>query len=695
MNRSRSPAPPSERSKKTSSSQLRQHGGHAIHHPMHRRTGSAGGVGGVVTASGTYQHHTSEAPDDSVVNVSSGLMGVPNVMLTSASQHEFPADVSSSRVSGTGSPLRQGPGRLSVGTTGGVTSVSSPSSVATSRSTLALASSTTPVNSVVGSPHMSDRGRLPPSLGHDHTDGGGNVSLTGNSIFYGESDGSMIKMSESQKAEVAQVEAKMRRVQQKIKEETVRQEESLQEYLKLHSNAKTEEHKTRIKQLFENKHQKSGKDIKKLQKKFDEYDRRKREIEGQLELGAMGGAGQKVKDGIKQVFGTATRPVEKLAHLVGAGQAAAGRHTTAFGSADNLSSLSSNESLSRSGAGHHHPHRPGSHTGSASLPRDMQPRDSLRSVGSGGGGHLNQFAAKLTNKRKSSQPRRKCLSDDGRNKDPSRKSTPSEPSDAASETSPSLPASSAHPSGSGAGGGVTTQLNLGAAGSPHHNVSGVEGGRDTSETIGPSAAESYAHAQAIADELREAREEVDGLREGMDEIKRELSEEIRNLESALREEVEQRQRLEGMLDDQQQLHQAKMEDLKSQVEMQEEQAVYQIRDNSKTMGESLKMLEMRVLKLEEKRLEEYPQFGEGFSPGGDSRALLMKLLTAAIAFVQIVFLIAGFLINTVAPFVRTIPRLFSTCLLVGAIACYYHKQEDVLDFIQKLKLRYNFGNKNS
>ena len=39
----------------------------------------AGGVGGVVTASGTYQHHTSEAPDDSVVNVNSGLMGVPNV----------------------------------------------------------------------------------------------------------------------------------------------------------------------------------------------------------------------------------------------------------------------------------------------------------------------------------------------------------------------------------------------------------------------------------------------------------------------------------------------------------------------------------------------------------------------------------------------------------------------------------------
>ena len=104
-----------------------------------------------------------------------------------------------------------------------------------------------------------------------------------------------------------------------------------------------------------------------LQKKIEEYDRRKREVEGQLEVGAgaMGGAGQKVKDGIKQVFGTATRPVEKFAHLVGAGQAAAGhRHTTApFGSADNLSSLSSNESLSRSGAGHHHPHRPGSHTG--------------------------------------------------------------------------------------------------------------------------------------------------------------------------------------------------------------------------------------------------------------------------------------------------------------------------------------------
>ena len=42
-----------------------------------------------------------------------------------------------------------------------------------------------------------------------------------------------------------------------------------------------------------------------------------------------------------------------------------------------------------------------------------------------------------------------------------------------------------------------------------------------------------------------------------------------------------------------------------------------------------------------------------------------------------------------------ITYLFEYSLLVGAIACYYHKQEDVLDFIQKLKLRYNFGNKNS
>ena len=42
-----------------------------------------------------------------------------------------------------------------------------------------------------------------------------------------------------------------------------------------------------------------------------------------------------------------------------------------------------------------------------------------------------------------------------------------------------------------------------------------------------------------------------------------------------------------------------------------------------------------------------------------------------------------------------ITYLFGYSLLVGAIACYYHKQEDVLDFIQKLELRYNFGNKNS
>ena len=91
--------------------------------------------------------------------------------------------------------------------------------------------------------------------------------------------------------------------------------------------------------------------------------------------------------------------------------------------------------------------------------------------------------------------------------------------------------------------------------------------------------------------------------------------------------------------------------------------------------------------------QQYPQL-EGWASGGDARALMMKLLTTAITFVQILFVVAGLLINTVTPFVRTPTRLTVTALAIAFLACYYYKQEDFLALVNKLKARTNFG-KNS
>ena len=91
--------------------------------------------------------------------------------------------------------------------------------------------------------------------------------------------------------------------------------------------------------------------------------------------------------------------------------------------------------------------------------------------------------------------------------------------------------------------------------------------------------------------------------------------------------------------------------------------------------------------------QQYPQL-EGWASGGDARALMMKLLTTAITFVQILFVVAGLLINTVTPFVRTPARLTVTALAVAFVACYYYKQDDILVLVNKLKARTNFG-KNS
>jgi len=312
------------------------------------------------------------------------------------------------------------------------------------------------------------------------------------------------------------------------------------------------------------------------------------------------------------------------------------------------------------------------------------PRDSLRSVGSAAG--------VVGLKKQSARNSRKALSEDGmrQNRD-GRKSTPSEPSDAASETSPSIPASSAHPSGQSAPGGIVSAA-AAQTGSPQRNVVGSGGG--AAGVVTGSGDDSY--AEAIMKEVQEYREEMEGLRDGMDELRLQFKQEINELDLQLREEAERYQRLEEHLYELTELHQNAIEAIKSQVSEQESISHYQNQESLRAFRENLNMLETKVNNLETLQVQQqqYPQL-EGWASGGDARALMMKLLTTAITFVQILFVVAGLLINTVTPFVRTPTRLTVTALAIAFLACYYYKQEDFLALVNKLKARTNFGGKNS
>ena len=89
--------------------------------------------------------------------------------------------------------------------------------------------------------------------------------------------------------------------------------------------------------------------------------------------------------------------------------------------------------------------------------------------------------------------------------------------------------------------------------------------------------------------------------------------------------------------------------------------------------------------------QQYPQLGEGWAPGGDYRALMMKILTMVITFIQILLFMAGLLINSFGFFVRTPKRLILTSILGLLLAAGYHKQEEIQALINKLKQRTNLG----
>ena len=467
---------------------------------------------------------------------------------------------------------------------------------------------------------------------------GDNVSL-GNSIFYDNTDGaSAAKLTDNQKHMLQQLEAKMQKTRHKIKQEQNNQDLNVNEYLKLSSNASNSQQATRIKEMFEKKNQKSASLIGQFQKKLDEYEKRKRDLEYSAELSSKG---QKVRDGIKHVGGNIItmssqvmlKKPKELANRIIRGGA-----SHIYGSADNLSSLSNSDS---------------NHTNSqsASLPRD--------SVGSGGRNSLM-----------SGTDVRKCLSEDGRR----HRSTPSE-SDAASDSipSPSLPATSSLPPSS-----LPAQPPLAQVSSGSNLTAAATG---SPQRTGEYGATEW---NMIMQELTLHKEEVEGLREGMDELRQQFKQEIDALSYQLREETERSSRLGEELNELMELHQNEIAFIKNEVNDQAEIALYQSEERLRDIKESLKMLDTKMTNMEIQQVQQQYLHIEGLN-STDARALLMKLLTAAITVVHIIFFVAGMLVNLVTPFVRTTPRIFFTSLMVAMLGTYYYQKEYILAIFHKMK----------
>ena len=191
---------------------------------------------------------------------------------------------------------------------------------------------------------------------------------------------------------------------------------------------------------------------------------------------------------------------------------------------------------------------------------------------------------------------------------------------------------------------------------------------------------------AVIQELTQHKEEVQDLREGMNKLRQQFHKEVEDLVFRLQEEGDRCVKLEDQINDLTELHQSQIEHIKNLVNDNEEQAHYQSEERVRDINDKLKMLETKVTNMEIQQVQQQYLHIEGLD-STDARALLMKVITALITVVHVLFFILGTVINIVKPFVRTTTRILVTSIIVVCAAFVYYQQENVVAVFHRLKQR--------
>ena len=398
---------------------------------------------------------------------------------------------------------------------GALAAVTSTLAAATAEETsLTLPANMSASSSVSPSHHVRHHSNTLPFAG-SHYDSHDSFSL-GNSIFYDDPE-VIAQLSATgtpdpaltQKA-IEHYQSKIGKTKELIKEVQTSLDENVNEYLKLSANATDGVQQQRIKQVFEKKNQKSAQQIAQLQRKLDEYNRKVRDLEKHgLQKPKIRDIGQNLKnvggtirDGISGMSNTVMSRPKEFANFVLRG--AGGHHK--FGSADNLSATMS-------------PSNPEGSKGSESSSKlnssektTVKP-NSLPREGSAGG---TSSLLSNENRQSSFEERRKCLSEDGGLRHRS-----SRPSDATSSSS--IPPPGTKSQSSSHGQQIAQQQQNVPTSSPSRrpNNFGEDGG---GEDAGGGVSDG--EWNAIIQELTLHKEEVDRLREEMEELRQQCKQDV-------------------------------------------------------------------------------------------------------------------------------------------------------------------------
>ena len=493
-----------------------------------------------------------------------------------------------------------------------------------------------------------------------------NLSL-GNSIFYDDPE-VMAQLAGSHDADLTKkaiehYQGKIVKTKELIKEVQTSLDENVNEYLKLSANATDGVQQQRIKQVFEKKNQKSAQQIAQLQRKLDEYNRKVRDLDKHglqkpkiRDIGqGLKQVGGNIRDGISGMSSSVMSKPKEFANFVLRG------HGQKYGSADNLSGLPSQDPAADSQT----PSSGQPRVSSAGHEKTKPNSSSLPREGSAGGGSL------LSNERQSSyEDRRKCLSEDGGLRH--RSSRPSEASDATSNSVP--PPGTKSQSSHG-------QQQQPPPGPPKTPVVMTNSPQRRPNFAGEADTGEW---NAIMQELTLHKEEVDRMREEMEEFRQQCKQDMEALTYKLLDERESYARLEEQINDLTELHQHEIENIKSGVSDMEEKVQYQSEERLLDIKEHLQSLETKVTSMEHQQVQQQYLNIEGLD-SSDARAIMMKLLNALITFVHVILFLIGTFMNLAKPFLRTTSRLLMTTIIVIVSVCAYHKQDALLALLLRLK----------
>ncbi|XP_078665938.1 transmembrane and coiled-coil domain protein 3-like isoform X5 [Branchiostoma floridae x Branchiostoma belcheri] len=435
------------------------------------------------------------------------------------------------------------------------------------------------------------------------------------------------------KAAIENLQHKIEKTTEQIKQEQKARDEHVSEYLKLAANADRQQ-AARIKSVFEKKNQKSATNIQQLQRKLENYQRRLKEAQENgvvahrqpkevlRDMGqGLRDVGANIRDGITGFSGKTTRkgsgdeaketvsrqvslPVKagllkravvnkpkEFAHLI----------KNKFGSADNISSmkdsLDEREDLSRQfltpsnisaiSSGSHPTSQPASHHGYGS-------EDECSSMTSGSGGHMVLHSPEI-------QP---------------------------GPSSQSIPAQVLQP---------------------------------------------------ILEELQDMRNSQALFQNTMAELKNQMQEEYSFLTTALQEEryryelqmkklgefqqyrMPRLTRLEEQLNDLTELHQNEMSNLKQELASMEEKVAYQSDERARDIQEALESCQTRISKMELAQQQQQLVSMEGLD-SANARALISKLINVLLAVIAVILVLVSTLAGMVTPMLKTRSRVASSLL---------------------------------